>query len=94
MTAAAQIRALGQAVVRELGYYRRVAAHPDTPWLARLLLLGAVAYAVSPIDLIPDMIPILGQLDDMVIVPFLAWLALRCTPADVRRACRNPNLGQ
>ena len=47
---------------------------PRTPWYAKLLALFVVAYLLSPIDLIPDFIPILGYLDDLVLVP--AWLAL------------------
>lgn len=47
-----------------------------------------MAYAASPIDLIPDFIPILGHLDDVVIVPLLIWLALRLIPKDVVVACR------
>ncbi len=62
--------------------------HPRTPRIARLIAALAVAYALSPIDLIPDFIPILGYLDDMVLLPLLVWLALRCIPADVVQACR------
>jgi uncharacterized membrane protein YkvA (DUF1232 family) len=51
--------------------------------MARWLLGAAVAYALSPIDLIPDFIPVLGHLDDVLIVPLLVWLALRIVPAHV-----------
>jgi uncharacterized membrane protein YkvA (DUF1232 family) len=59
------------------------ARDPRTPWLARLLALGIAAYALSPIDLIPDFIPVLGYLDDLVIVPLGLMLVLRLVPADV-----------
>ncbi|GAB3357658.1 YkvA family protein [Lysobacter tyrosinilyticus] len=59
------------------------ARDPRTPWLARLLALGVAAYALSPIDLIPDFIPVLGYLDDLVIVPLGLMLVLRLIPADV-----------
>ena len=59
------------------------ARDPRTPWLARLLALGIAAYALSPIDLIPDFIPVLGYLDDLVIVPLGLMLVLRLIPADV-----------
>ena len=59
------------------------ARDPRTPWLARLLALGVAAYALSPIDLIPDFIPILGYLDDLVIVPLGLMLVLRLIPAEV-----------
>ncbi|MEQ9641000.1 MAG: YkvA family protein [Alphaproteobacteria bacterium] len=53
---------------------------PRVPWLVKLLAAGVVAYALSPIDLIPDFIPVLGWLDDLVIVGLGLWLALRFMP--------------
>jgi uncharacterized membrane protein YkvA (DUF1232 family) len=61
---------------------------PHTPWTARLLIGATVAYAVSPVDLIPDFIPVLGQLDDLVILPALIVLAIRLIPPDVMARCR------
>jgi len=54
--------------------------HPETPRAARWVAIATIAYAVSPIDLIPDFIPVLGQLDDLVIVPLGIALAVRLTP--------------
>lgn len=62
--------------------------HPDTPWLARLLCVVAVAYALSPIDLIPDFIPVLGFVDDALLLPVLLWVALRLLPAHVVASSR------
>ena len=59
-----------------------------TPWYAKLLAAGVVAYAVSPIDLIPDFIPVLGILDDLVIVPLGAALAIKMVPKEVMAECR------
>ena len=56
------------------------ARDPRTPWHARALAGFIAAYALSPIDLIPDFIPILGYLDDLLIVPAGLWLALRWVP--------------
>lgn len=61
---------------------------PRTPVLARIIIIIAVAYAVSPIDLIPDFIPVLGQLDDLLLLPILIALALRMIPPDVAARCR------
>ena len=56
---------------------RLAASDPRVPRSAKWLAAAAVAYAVSPIDLIPDFIPVIGHLDDLIIVPALAWLALK-----------------
>lgn len=56
------------------------ARDPRTPWLAKALAAFAAAYALSPIDLIPDFIPVLGWLDDLLIVPAGVWLAVRRVP--------------
>ncbi len=56
---------------------------PRTPWYARAVLAATVAYAVSPIDLIPDFIPVLGHLDDALIVPVGFFLAKRMVPRQV-----------
>jgi uncharacterized membrane protein YkvA (DUF1232 family) len=61
---------------------------PRVPWYARLFALGVVAYAFSPIDLIPDPIPILGYLDDLVLVPVGVALALKMIPPPVMAECR------
>lgn len=64
------------------------ARDPAVPWLAKALALAALAYALSPIDLIPDVIPVLGQVDDLILVPVLIWAALRLIPVDLRVALR------
>jgi len=83
-----RLRALGGALVREAKVWRLVVADPRTPRIARWLLWTALAYALSPIDLIPDALPLLGQLDDLLIVPLLVWLALRLIPAQIIEDCR------
>ena len=61
---------------------------PRVPWYARLWAAGVVAYFFSPIDLIPDPIPLLGQLDDLILVPLGIYIALKLIPADVLEECR------
>lgn len=61
---------------------------PRTPWHAKLLLMLLLGYAFSPIDLIPDFIPILGYLDDLILLPLGIALALRMVPRDVMAECR------
>jgi len=63
--------------------------HPRVPWYARLWIALVVAYAFSPIDLVPDPVPILGQLDDLVLVPLGVALAIRMLPAEVWEECRH-----
>ena len=63
--------------------------HPKAPWYAKALGVFVVAYALSPIDLIPDFIPVLGYLDDVVLLPGLIWLAVRLLPPDVLAECRH-----
>ena len=62
--------------------------HPRTPFLAKALAMALVAYAFSPIDLIPDFIPVLGYLDELVILPAGIWLVLKLIPGDVMLECR------
>ena len=59
-----------------------------TPWLVRLLALLVAAYALSPIDLIPDFIPVLGYLDDLIIVPIGLVVVLRLVPEEVKQSAR------
>ena len=63
--------------------------HPKTPWYAKALGLFVVAYALSPIDLIPDFIPVLGYVDAVLLLPGLIWLTLRLLPSDVLTDCRD-----
>jgi uncharacterized membrane protein YkvA (DUF1232 family) len=64
------------------------ARHPRTPWYAKLVVAGFVAYAVTPVDLVPDAIPILGLVDDLIFVPLAIALAVRFVPAPVLAECR------
>ena len=61
---------------------------PRTPWYARVVSALVFTYALSPIDLIPDFIPVLGYLDDALIVPLGIWIALKLLPAEVMADAR------
>ena len=64
------------------------ARDPRTPWYARLLVAGIIAYALSPLDLIPDFVPVLGYLDDLILLPMGIALAIKLIPQAVLVECR------
>jgi uncharacterized membrane protein YkvA (DUF1232 family) len=76
------------ALKREIVAVFLAARHPRTPWYAKLLMLAIVAYALSPIDLIPDFVPIVGLLDDLLLLPIAIVLVLRMIPEGVIEECR------
>jgi uncharacterized membrane protein YkvA (DUF1232 family) len=75
-------------VKREIRVWTLVLKDPRTPRVSKWLLGAALAYLASPLDIIPDFIPILGQLDDLLIVPTLFGLAVRFIPREVVSDCR------
>jgi uncharacterized membrane protein YkvA (DUF1232 family) len=64
------------------------ARHPQTPWFAKLVVAGCVAYALTPVDFIPDAIPVIGLIDDLIFIPLAIALAVRFIPAPVLADCR------
>jgi len=88
MVIAARLRRWAKALKADAVTLWFAARHPGTPWYTKALALVVVAYALSPIDLIPDFIPVLGYLDDVILLPVLIWLALRGLPETVRTECR------
>jgi len=85
------LRNLVRRFSKEIEFYKRVYRHPRTPRFSKFFLGVATAYAVSPIDLIPDFIPVIGYLDDLLIVPLFIWLAVRFIPRSVIIECREAN---
>ena len=62
--------------------------HPGTPWYARFLVAGMVAYAVTPVDFFPDVVPILGVIDDLIFIPLALGIAVKFVPDAVLADCR------
>lgn len=83
-----RLKAIGKNWKRELRVYQLVLKDPRTPRLAKFLLGLAVGYALLPFDIIPDFIPVLGHLDDVIIIPALVIMALKMIPDHVVEDCR------
>ncbi len=83
-----KLKSFSKQLKQELAVYRLVLKHPKTPWIAKLFLGLAIAYLLLPFDLIPDFIPVLGQLDEVVIIPILVYIALLFIPKIIIQDCR------
>lgn len=88
MRSAGPWRARVQALKKETFTLYFACRHPRVPWYAKALALIVVGYALSPIDLIPDFIPVLGYLDDLVLIPLGIMLVIRMIPVDALEECR------
>jgi len=77
-------RNLVRRFTQEIEFYKLMLRNPRTPRVSKVLLGIAIAYAVSPIDLIPDFIPVIGYLDDLIILPLLILIAIRLIPRRVQ----------
>ena len=84
----ARLRSRARRLKQELHALALAYQDPRVPWYARLVTICVVAYAFSPIDLIPDPIPVLGYLDDLILVPLGIALAVRLIPPAVMAECR------
>jgi uncharacterized membrane protein YkvA (DUF1232 family) len=82
------IRSRARQLKIELIALALAARHPSTPWYAKLIVAGCVAYALTPVDLIPDAIPVVGLIDDLIFIPLAIALAVRFIPAAVLADCR------
>lgn len=84
-----RLKNTGRLLKRELKALRLAMKDERTPPVAKALLWLAVGYTLLPFDLIPDFIPVLGHLDDAVIVPLLVLVALKMIPGEVMEECRS-----
>lgn len=88
MTILTRFRSWVTVIKRDVLAVWLAARHPRTPRFARMLALFVAAYALSPIDLIPDFIPVLGYLDDLILVPLGVWAVIQLIPPPVLAECR------
>ncbi len=88
MAISEKLKRIAAQLKAEFAFYCRLQKHPKTPMLAKILLWLAVGYLLMPFDLIPDFLPIIGQLDELVIIPLLLYCALKLTPQEIIAACK------
>src|ERR1044071_6152143 len=88
MSVLASFRARAAELKREVYAIYLAAKHPRTPWYSKLFVAAIVAYVLSPIDLIPDFIPVLGLLDEIILLPLALVLVVKLVPEDVMSECR------
>src|SRR3954464_11895344 len=88
MAALEKLRQRARELKVELIALALAARHPETPWYAKLVVAGCVAYALTPVDLIPDAIPVVGFIDDLIFIPLAIAFAVRFVPAPVLADCR------
>jgi uncharacterized membrane protein YkvA (DUF1232 family) len=84
-----KLKQIAAKLKAEFEFYRRLQQHPKTPKLAKALLWLAIGYVLMPFDLIPDFLPVIGQLDELVIIPLLLYCALKLTPQTIILECRS-----
>lgn len=89
-----KFKVVGKNLKRELKVYQRILQDSRTPKLPKFFLGCAVGYALLPFDIIPDFVPVLGHLDDLIIVPALVILALKMVPEEVISECRSAVLNE
>ncbi len=89
----AKLKSFTKKVKMELAVYRSVMKDKRTPLLPRLLIGTAVFYLLLPFDLIPDFIPVFGQLDDIILIPALIFIAIQLIPKNILKENRNKIYG-
>ncbi len=88
-----KLKTVAKLLKQELSVYCLLLKNSRTPRISKIFLGVAVGYAISPFDLIPDWIPVIGQLDDLIVVPALVIIALKFIPDELVQECRNKVYG-
>jgi uncharacterized membrane protein YkvA (DUF1232 family) len=83
-----RLKRWARAIRRDVHALWLAARDPRTPWAVRALAIAIAAYALSPLDLIPDVIPVIGYLDEAILLPLAILLAIRLVPPAVMAECR------
>jgi len=83
-----RIKAWARDLKRDAHAIYLASRDPRVPWYAKAVAVAVAAYALSPIDLVPDFIPVIGYLDDLIIVPLGIWLVVSLVPDEVMVECR------
>ncbi len=83
-----KLKSIGKTLKQEVKTYQLILKDPRTPKLAKFLLGLAVGYMLLPFDLIPDFIPVLGHIDDFIIVPIIVVVAFKIIPEEIIMECR------
>jgi uncharacterized membrane protein YkvA (DUF1232 family) len=84
-----KLKDIGRKLKKEAEFYRRVMRHKRTPRISKIFLGAAIGYLFLPFDLIPDFIPVIGHIDDAIIIPLFVFIAIKFIPKDVLAECRN-----
>ncbi|MDR0568726.1 MAG: DUF1232 domain-containing protein [Spirochaetaceae bacterium] len=87
-TVLAKFKAKAKALQYNLSALYLAYKRKDTPILAKVMITITIGYALSPIDLIPDFIPVLGYLDDLILLPFFIYISLKLIPKEIMDECR------
>jgi uncharacterized membrane protein YkvA (DUF1232 family) len=84
----AKLKTKAKEIKEDVSALYLVYKRKDVPIAAKIIIVITIAYALSPIDLIPDFIPVLGYLDDLIILPFLIVIAIKLIPKNILEECR------
>jgi uncharacterized membrane protein YkvA (DUF1232 family) len=83
-----KIKQISKKIKKEIGALYLACKKPNVPLYAKIISILVVGYALSPIDLIPDFIPVLGYIDDLILIPLGIYFAIKLVPNDIMNECR------